>query len=51
MDMSTLEGGLPLITILAHFNPRQPGGDHSFIQVQFNETHPSSIPFKKGEKK
>jgi hypothetical protein len=28
--------GLPLISV----NPVEPGGDHNFNQVQFNQTHP-----------
>ena len=29
-----------MITFPAHFNSRQSGGDHNFIQVQIKETHP-----------
>jgi RNA polymerase sigma-70 factor (ECF subfamily) len=36
---ATWKGGLPLITFLVHFSPWEKGGDHNFIQVQFNETH------------
>jgi hypothetical protein len=30
--------GIPLIAFLAYFSPQEQDGDHSFIEVQFNET-------------
>ncbi len=34
------EGGLPLITFLAHFRSWEQGDGYNSIKVQFNETHP-----------
>jgi hypothetical protein len=49
MDISYLERSYAFDTFLAHFSPWKKGGDHNFIQVQFNETHLKRL--KKGDRK
>lgn len=39
LRQATKKGRLPLTAFLAYFSPQEQDGDHSFMQVQFNETY------------